>query len=510
MKDPTQEPSRSFGRRRARSSIRFGVAAVAALGFITLGCGGGTKEAASNGGSEHPNANPEINADNCPVKALDKATGPVQITVWHAYNALTQQALEKSVADYNASQTKVKVDVEAQGSYPELLKKYSDRLSDKTSLPDVIFSEDTTLRFMVDSGSVIPSGDCIAADPSSKQFYDQIVPVVKSTYAIKDVLWPAAFGVSMPILYVNNAQLKEAGLSDSTPLATLADIRAAAEKLKAANIPGLEAPVVMQLYGWYYENWVTGAGETIVNESNGHDGLATKSTVDNKAAQDVLEWMHLMVKDGLMKAYPYSTGIDQYLAMGNKSAAILIDGSRAITSVNAITQNSGQKIEGAEGVNPADLKGIELRVLPVPGLKKAGQGGAAGSAAYLVASDHAEKVAASWDFIKFFNGEASQIEWTKTGSYLPVTPQVRDSAELKDFFSNDSGGKLLSIVEEQLQGSNPDFPNPIIGPYDWFRANVQSMMDRVVLQGEDPKPNLTKFSSDFQSQLDNYAKEVGG
>lgn len=498
---------------RPSRRIPIALTSILALALIGGACGGTEESGSKDRPATDVNAKPEVNAANCPVKALDSATAPVEITVWHAYSALTQKALEKSVADYNASQTKVKVNVEAQGTYPELLKKYSERLGDPASLPDVIFAEDTNLRFMVDSGSVIPTGDCIAADPDSKTFYDDLIPAVAATYSIKGVVWPAAFGVSMPILYVNDVQLRQAGMDTSTPLATLADIRTAAEKLKAANISGLEAPTVMQLYGWYYETWINGAGQTVVNEANGHDGLATKSTMNNDAALKILQWMHDMAKDGLMKSYAYSSDINQYLAMGNKTSTILIDGSRAITSVVAITNNAGKDlgdVEGIEGVNPADLQGVKLRILPIPGLKKAGQASAAGSAAYLVKGDKPERVAAGWDFLQYFNSTPSQVDWTRMGSYLPVTNTVRNSPEIKDFFANDEAGKYLSVVMKQLEESNPEFPNPIIGPYDWFRTNVQSMMERVVQQGQDPKSNLDQFHTDFQKALDDYSKEVAG
>lgn len=505
LHQPVNRRTRSLRTSLARLCAIFAVIA------LVGSCSGGTNESKQKDkDTGDVNQPPKVDPDNCPVSALDDATSPVEITVWHAYNALTQQAIEKAAADYNASQSKVKVNVEAQGTYPELLKKYEDRLGDPSSLPDVVFAEDTNLRFLVDSGSVIPSGDCIAADPDSKEFYDDLLPSVTATYAINGVLWPAAFGVSMPIMYVNNSQLKQAGLTDSTPLATLDDIRSAAEKIKAAGIPGVEEPVVMQLYGWYFENWITGAGQTIVNKDNGHSGLATKSTVDDKSAQEVLAWMHSMAKDGLLKAYPYSGDINQFLAIGNQTASILIDGSRAVTAVNAIVANTGQQIEGTEGLSTDDLKGIELKVMPIPGLKKAGQGGAAGSAGYVVAGDNPEKIAAGWDFLQYFNSPPSQVLWTTMGSYLPVTHKMDESAEIKDFFANDSGGKLLSVVKTQLENTDPEFPNPIIGPYDWFRTNVQSMMERVVMQGNDPKSNLTKFNSDFQSALDDYAKEVSG
>ena len=235
--------------------------------------------------------------------------------------------------------------------------------------------------------------------------------------------------------------------------------------------------------------------------------------MNNDAALKILQWMHDMAKDGLMKSYAYSSDINQYLAMGNKTSTILIDGSRAITSVVAITNNAGKDlgdVEGIEGVNPADLQGVELRILPIPGLKKAGQASAAGSAAYLVKGDKPERVAAGWDFLQYFNSTPSQVDWTRMGSYLPVTNTVRNSPEIKDFFANDEAGKHLSVVMKQLEESNPEFPNPIIGPYDWFRTNVQSMMERVVQQGQDPKSNLDQFHTDFQKALDDYSKEVAG
>lgn len=509
----TRQPHRTGQRRHRRYSPTVLVVSIlAAFALLVSACGGDSNESGSKPDTDtgSSNENPEINPDNCPVDALDDADGPVEITIWHAYNALTKTALEEAGEEFNKSQDKVKVNIEAQGTYPELLEKYEGRLSDPSSLPDVVFAEDTNLRFLIDSDSVIPSGDCIAADPDSKAFYDDILPVVRNTYAINDVLWPAAFGVSMPIMFVNKAHLTKAGLDDSTPLETLADIRAAAEKIKAANIPGIEAPVVMQLYGWYYENWITGTGETIVNEANGHTGLATESTIDNPAAHEILQWMHDMAADGLLKGYPYSASIDQFLAVGNQSASILLDGSRAVTAVDAIVNGENKKIEEAKQFDTSDLEGIEMQVMPEPGLKKAGQGGAAGSAGYVVAGSAPEKIAASWDFLKFFNSPATQIKWTTVGSYLPVTSEVLNSAEIQDFFTNDSAGKSMMVVEQQLQGSNADFPNPIIGPYNWFRTEVQSMMDRVVLQGQEPDQNLTAFHDAFNKQLSDYAQEVGG
>jgi sn-glycerol 3-phosphate transport system substrate-binding protein len=499
-------------RRRPSRRISFLLGTLGALALIAGACSSGDDGGDADGGSGGSSGDPtEVNADNCPAGALEDAEGPVDITVWHAYNALTQQTLEQAAADYNASQDKVVVKVEAQGTYEEILKKYEDSLADPASLPDVIFSEDTTLQFMIDSGSVIAAGDCVAADPDAAAYYDDLLPAVRNAYSVRDVLWPGAFGVSMPMMYVNNAHLAAAGVDTTTYPGTLAEVRAAAEKIKAAGVPGVEEPVVMQLYGWYPENWLTGAQQPIVDNGNGHDGLATTSEFDNESTTEIVEWLQQMQNDGLLRAYPQSGGIDQFLAMATQTSSILIDGSRAITTVNAFVQDSysGDDIEGAEGLGDV-VQGLDFGVGPIPGLDEPGQGAVAGSAAYLVAGSDDVSVAAGWDFLKFFNTPAVQSQWTLQGSYLPVTESVQSDPAIVDYFTNNPAGQWLSIVNEQLLSVDPDFPGPVIGPYNQFRTGLHAALEQIVLGGADATTTIGDFNDTFQSELDQYADEVGG
>ena len=484
---------------------------VAVLLLVGASCSSGSDSSSESAGQGKSSSTAlESTPANCPVKALDSASEPVELTIWHPYNALTKESLEKAAAAYNASQTKVKVSAEAQGTYEELLKKYEESLADPSSLPDVVFAEDTTLQFMIDSGSVIPAADCIAADPAGAQFYKGLLPAVRSAFSSQGQLWPGAFGVSMPIMYVNNAHLTAAGLNPTALPTTLAEVRAAAEKIKAAQIPGVEFPVVMELYGWFPENWLTGVQQEIVDQGNGHDGLATTSEMKNEYTTEILDWMQGMQQDGLLKAYPYAAGIDQFLAMGNQSSSSLIDGSRAITTVNAIVQNSytGDAVEGAGSVDSAALAGLDLGVGLVPGLKAAGQGAVWGSAAYLVAGPEDAKIAAGWDFVKFFNSTPVQVDWTLQGSYLPVSTAVQEDPTIVDYFANNPAGKWLGIANQQLLGLDPEFPGPVIGPYNQYRSGIHKLLEGVVLGGDDPATALSEFNTKFQSDLDVYASEV--
>ncbi len=500
---------------RQRRVRRVGALAILMPLMLVASACGGDDGASPSAGGDGDGATVSADPDNCPTDALDGTDGVTDVTVWHAYDSLTQQTLEDATTAYNNSQDRVKVSVEAQGTYPELLKKYEDSLGNPASLPDVVFSEDTTLQFMFDSGSVINSSDCIAADPDAEEFYDDLLPAIRNAYTVQDQLVAAAYGVSMPIMYVNNAHLGAAGLSTDEYPATLDEVRAAAEKIKAANIPGLEAPVVMQLYGWYPENWLTGAGEYIVDGENGRDELATTSEFDSAATAEIVNWMNDMQADGLLKAYPYSSDISQFLAVANQSASILIDGSRAITTVDAVVQNSyaptGDDAVGdaTEALGDEDLTGLDISVAPVPGLDEAGQGAVWGSAAFLVAGGDDASIAGGWEFLQYFNRPETQAQWTLQGSYLPVTEAGQENPEVQTYFADATAGRWLSAVNDQLLSIDPDFPGPAIGPYNQFRAGLHSMLDDVVLGDAEPGPAIAEFSDSFQDELMNYADEVG-
>ena len=89
--------------------------AIASLGLLVSACGG-SGESDEKARRNSPNEETRrADPDNCPVGALDEVTDPIEITVWHAYFALSKQAMEKTVEEYNASQDKVKVNLESQG-----------------------------------------------------------------------------------------------------------------------------------------------------------------------------------------------------------------------------------------------------------------------------------------------------------------------------------------------------------------------------------------------------------
>ena len=490
---------------------------LAVLALFAAACGGGDD---SSSGGDDAGGDGDSGLPTCPVDALDDVDGVTEITVWHAWVGLTKRTIEAIAEDYNSSQDAVKVNVEAQGNYEEMLAKYESALADPDSLPDIVLSEDTTTQFMIDSGTVIPAQSCIDADPDAKAFYDQVLPAVTSGFSVEDVLWPAAFSVSQPVLYANESHLTAAGLDPAALPSTLDEMRAAAEQIKAANIPGVTEPIVLRLDSWYLEHLLSGAKQPIVNENNGRDGLATESELVNDKTTEVYEWFQSMYDDGLLKAVPYSQPYDQLFAMALGSSSMLIDTSTAITSVNgAIEGTLNAEDLGAGDDLGLDLSTIKLDTLKIvvglnPGFTEAGQGQIGGAGWYMVDDPESDAddatIAASWEFLKYFNETPQQVRWTLEGSYLPVSEAAREDPALQEEFETTRRGKWLAVASSSLEYLDPDFPGPVFGPYNEFRASVRDSFEEITLNGADITETVDSVNSGFQGALTEYADEVGG
>ncbi|HPU39039.1 MAG TPA: extracellular solute-binding protein, partial [Microthrixaceae bacterium] len=208
------------------------VAALLGVALVAGACGG--SDDTGSGSSSTVNSAGGTAAG--PTCATDLADGTTEITLWHPYNALTKTTLESIVESYNASQSKVKVNIASQGNTGELQKKYSELMATPDQLPDLVFSEDTNLQFMSDSGTVVAAASCKKADPKGAAYLDALLPAVTSAYTVRGTLWPTAFSISTLMMYENNAHLRAAGLEPNVFPTTLDELRTMAEKIKSANV----------------------------------------------------------------------------------------------------------------------------------------------------------------------------------------------------------------------------------------------------------------------------------
>ena len=493
-----------------RRHMRLLAAALAAFALVAASCSGGSDgEETSDGNGDAASVDPSL----CPVDALDDADGPVEIVLWHGITGLAAQTLDDLAENYNGSQDKVVVRVESQGTYEEQQKKYTDSLRDPANLPGILLAEDTNTQFMIDSQSAIPAEACLEADPDSAEVYDQLMPAVKEGYSVQGVQWPGSFGVSTPVIYYNKSHFAQAGLDPEKPPETLAEIREAAEAIKAVRPDSF--PFVYRADAWWLENLSTNGGNALVNNDNGRGGLADTSELLNDSTTEWTTWMQDMTDAGLQQTKSYSQTIDAYLAVANQASSMLIETSTAATTVDALitgtvsAEDAG--LDEGSDLSGAQIPDLEIGVGQLPGFEKVGSGQVGGNAWYIVGAGRTpEQIAAAWDYMKWVNQTENQVLWTLQGSYLPVFSGAAESPELQAYFTDTLPGQWLATAFESLQKIDPDFPGPVIGPYKEFRSEVRTALEASLIGGEPIDDAFDVANTNFQTALDTYKTEVGG
>ena len=485
---------------------RAGALAVAATLLLTAGaCGGGDEAGEASGDGEQVGVARQL--PPCPVEALEQADGKVEVVVWHFLQARTRDALEQLAADFNASQDKVVVRVENQGtSNDELWSKYVSHAR-SGDLPPIAILDDTVTQQLIDSDTLLPAQSCIDATDTDMSDY---LPGARAYYTVDDVLYPASLNLSGALLYYNRNHFTKAGLDPDKAPQTLDEMRTWAEQLKAAGV--VETPVVLQLSPAVIEMFLTGAGQQIVDNDNGRGAGTTANAVfDTDVTVDFFAWAKAMMDDGLMTALPQTPGqIGHYQAMATQSASMSIETSTAATSIEAFVAGDldTSDLPGEVAQAEVDLDALDIGAAPVPGIDAAGKLAMGGGAWYLTNTVPPEQQAAAWAFIDYVNQPAQQVTWNLIGSYLPYRMSAVEDPRLQAAWRDTLSGRWLAIAyDELLTGVDPNNPGPLIGPYDEFREILRGQIEELIYNGASPEQVTSTAASETTDALVAYNED---
>src|SRR5262249_49102486 len=154
-------------------------------------------------------------------------------------------------------------------------------------LPDIMIGEETTLRYLVDSGTLFPAQGCFDAEHIST---DQFAKPAVSHYTVDGKLWPGSASMSDLLTYYNKNHFRKANHPADQPPKPLDDVRRMAEAIKAAGVT--DKPVVLKLDSWFIETQLTGEREPMVDNDNGAGpGKTTKALFDNDTTTSLYAWI---------------------------------------------------------------------------------------------------------------------------------------------------------------------------------------------------------------------------
>lgn len=423
----------------------------------------------------------------CPVDALAGASGPVEVLFWHGWTGETERAITALADAYNASQSKVVVKLEPQGSYDETFDKYIQ--SGQSSRPDLVGFPEYYVQQTIDSDSVIPIGACIEADGFDTS---EFRPTVLDTYNVAGVQWAMPFNLSNPVLYYNRSMFVAAGLDPDRPPLSLDDLRQYSQAIvdSGAASYGIAIDSGYSAFGgWVIEQWLANSLEFYADNENGHLAPATQVLYDGPVAVELLTYAQQMVQDGLaFYVGGNAGGQDNYLKLADRAepAAMTIGSSATLATVKAA-------LDG--GLIPG-MTAADIGVGPLPSPTGRPTSLVGGASLYVMADHGDETAAAAWDFVKYLVSAQSQSQWSADTGYIPIR---EDAVALEPLAGTYVADPRFKVAYDQFLGTpdDPAFRNPILGPQREVRVATARAV-AVILEGGDVQTAL----SDAKAQSD--------
>jgi sn-glycerol 3-phosphate transport system substrate-binding protein len=495
-------PSHHHRPRRTRWSRASGALAVAGV-LVAAACGAPSGSGGDGPGRSGEGATP-AGLPECPLEALEAAEGPVEVNLW--YGGIVEPpvgVLNALIAEFNASQDQIVVTGNDQGSsYDEVLRQYERTASNPNQLPEIIYMEDTALGQLVDRGQLLPAQSCMEADGYD---IDDLVPAARAAASVDGVLYPGYMNVSSPILYYNQVHFQAAGLDPDDPPGTLQELEDAARQIKEAGVA--PRPLSFVTSQWFFQTWIGGLGQDMVNNDNGRSAPPTEANLDTPETRSLMEWLATMNDEDLLNPFPVTDGsIDHYLALITEQSSMLIETSTASGTIAQALGGGLTAEEAGVGVDLAILESADLvpASAPFPGVEEPGQIAPSGGSFYLLNAGAPEQQAAAWRFLRFMLQPENSKRWHIEGGYLPVVQSVLDDPEVLEFQATDLGGLLLAPSVQQMAAADPDRVAPLMGPFTPYKRALQGAMERVLFSGEDPATALAAANDAMNRAFEEY------
>ncbi|MBM3131124.1 MAG: ABC transporter substrate-binding protein [Chloroflexi bacterium] len=353
------------------------------------------------------------------------ASAPVKIVYWRALSGAPGDAQEEIAKRFNASQKEVQVEVQFQGTYPELQRKLQAALAARTT-PDVVMFDSPQMPYFAKNGALAPLDD-FAKGADSVDLKNYIPGLLADGY-FDGKLYALPFARSTPILYFNRDLFKEVGLPDRAPETWDEFLEFSKKLVKKEGAETKRVGYAVQMgtttAHWYFQELLYAYGNDVSDDKfkvliDQPEGVAAA-----KFLQDMI-FVHGAAIPG--------TGPDGAQGEFTNQRSGMHFGSTG-SLVNII---STSKFQVGVGFMPA----AKRRQVPI-----------GGSVLAVLSASPKEKQAAAWKFIKYMTNTESNVYFVQKTGYMPISTSAVNSPEMKEFLAKNPAFK---IAVEQLQFVRP-------------------------------------------------------
>ncbi len=239
----------------------------------------------------------------------------VQIEFWHGLTQPTGGMLEGIAADFNASQTRYQVNASFKGTYPETMVAAIAAFRAGNPPHVVQMFEVGTATMMAARGAIKPVYELMkeTGTPFDPSIY---LPAVRGYYSSADgKMISMPFNSSTTVMFWNKDAFKKAGLNPEQPPKTWAELRTAAQKIRATNA----APCAFTS-AWptwtQIENFSAIHDVPLATKSNGFEGMDAELLINSPLHVRHLQFQMDMLKEGSFKYGGRDSAGDSLFASG--------------------------------------------------------------------------------------------------------------------------------------------------------------------------------------------------
>lgn len=431
-----------------------------------------------------------VDPAECGLDAFEAADKPVDITFWHQLTDSNEEALVALTEEFNTSQSDVVVELVAFPEYEDVFTKWRAGI-EGGDLPTMAVMEETTLQSMVDSRSTVPIQACVDADDYS---LDDYLPQAIGYYTTQDALRSMPWPVSNPVLFYNKTLFEDAGLDPEVPPATLDEVREYSEQIVESGTANYG--IALPTKDFINEFWYAKGDQQYVNNGNGREGRATAAQLDTEFGLELWTWWNDMVESGLALVTPAAGGnIDHLLAVGNRDAAMTIDGSAALGPALDV-------------LSSGEFEGVELAAGVLPGVEEGGGVPVGDGSLWISEAASPEQRGAAWQYIKFLSEPEQQAELHLAGGYVPTRLSAIDDPAVQARWEEEPA---FRFAVDQLVESETTLATvgSVIGDYQGVRNAVTKALEGMLAGDLTPEEALAQAQQEADAAIQEYNARIG-
>jgi sn-glycerol 3-phosphate transport system substrate-binding protein len=401
-----------------------------------------------------------------------------------------QNAFDELVAEFNASQTAVRLVAESVGGANDLLFTLSQ--TPAAEWPDLVVATPQAMKRLLDSGRVVRPGECLGGEATG----DGLLPVVRATYEVDGVLQAVPFGVSTSVLWFDAVEMRAAGLDPASPPATLEALAAASRQIVDSGV----SPYGLVVYDWMTAYLLTNGalqrGEMFALPDNGRSGGTVSVDLDTPANRETLTWLRdIVAVNGGVSIGLTPAGVEDLTRVADPldGATMTVHTSAALGDVIALLE-------------AGSFPGVELGVSPLPGPGRGAVLG--GNGFFLIDHDDPARAGAAFDVVTWFTEPANIARFDAATGYIPPSFRVAAEPVLVAAWAEHPEMRVAWDQVLALPG-NDVTAGALFGPSAEVERLFFELTADVVDNGMPPAEALQGISDDINALLAQYDAVIG-